>query len=137
MQPHCYGDYGGAYVPETLVRPLTEIAEAFQSCQEHPQFHAELSALLQDFAGRLTSLAYAVNLSRMHYQAVTDVEALAAFELLAKTEGIIPALESAHAIALMLCELASFPEHSAHLVNLSGRGAKDLHTYMSLKEGEQ
>ena len=63
---------------------------------------------------------------RAQYVAVTDDEALASFKLLASTEGIIPALESAHAVAYAVCRAAQMkPEHSI-LVNLSGRGDKDL-----------
>jgi tryptophan synthase beta chain len=63
---------------------------------------------------------------RIHYEAVTDDEALAAFRQLAATEGIIPALESAHAVAHAI-ELARQLDREALLVvNLSGRGDKDI-----------
>jgi tryptophan synthase beta chain len=62
---------------------------------------------------------------RVRYDAATDDEALAAFHLLAETEGIIPALESSHALAWVAREAASL-RGKLVLVNLSGRGDKDL-----------
>jgi tryptophan synthase beta chain len=63
---------------------------------------------------------------RAEYVSVTDEEALEAFQLLSRTDGIIPALESAHAVAAV-CKLASeFDEKHMILINLSGRGDKDL-----------
>ncbi|MFB6087614.1 MAG: tryptophan synthase subunit beta [Haloarculaceae archaeon] len=64
---------------------------------------------------------------RAEYTAVTDDEALAAFRELAEAEGIIPALESSHAIALAT-RLAEEGDHDSILVNLSGRGDKDMET---------
>ncbi|MCB1110399.1 MAG: tryptophan synthase subunit beta [Chlamydiia bacterium] len=60
------------------------------------------------------------------YSSATDQEALEAFKLLSKTEGIIPALESAHALAYLVREAKHFPKDSVVVVNLSGRGDKDL-----------
>jgi tryptophan synthase beta chain len=68
---------------------------------------------------------------RASYVARTDAEAVAAFEELARTEGIIPALESAHALADAL-RRARGPDAPSHiLVSLSGRGDKDLDTVMA------
>ncbi|MFB6100933.1 MAG: tryptophan synthase subunit beta [Haloplanus sp.] len=64
---------------------------------------------------------------RAEYTAVTDDEALAAFRELSEAEGIIPALESSHGIALAT-QLAEEGEHDTILVNLSGRGDKDMET---------
>ncbi|MFB6170525.1 MAG: tryptophan synthase subunit beta [Haloarculaceae archaeon] len=64
---------------------------------------------------------------RCTYEGVTDEEALAAFRELSETEGIIPALESSHAIALAI-QLAEADEHDTIVVNLSGRGDKDMAT---------
>jgi tryptophan synthase beta chain len=61
----------------------------------------------------------------VEYASVTDEEALAAFQLLGETEGILPALESAHALAWVARE-ASALQGQHVLVNLSGRGDKDL-----------
>jgi tryptophan synthase beta chain len=58
---------------------------------------------------------------------VDDREALGAFHLLAESEGIVPALESAHAVAYCLKVASAMPLKSTILVNLSGRGDKDLH----------
>jgi tryptophan synthase beta chain len=62
---------------------------------------------------------------RIRYDSVRDEEALAAFHLLGETEGILPALESAHAVAWLLREKASLAA-STVILNLSGRGDKDL-----------
>ena len=64
---------------------------------------------------------------RAEYRAVTDDEALAAFREMSETEGIIPAFEPSHAIALAL-QLAETDEHETILVNLCGRGDKDMRT---------
>ena len=63
---------------------------------------------------------------RAHYTLATDEEALAAFQLLSRLEGIIPALESAHAVAEAIKRAPTMPQDSILLVNLSGRGDKDL-----------
>jgi tryptophan synthase beta chain len=63
---------------------------------------------------------------RVRYEAVGDEEALGAFNLLSSIEGIIPALESSHAVARAMVEAARLPESSVIIVNLSGRGDKDL-----------
>ena len=62
---------------------------------------------------------------RVEYDSVRDDEALAAFHLLAETEGILPALESSHAVAWLVREAESLRGQTV-LVNLSGRGDKDL-----------
>jgi tryptophan synthase beta chain len=64
---------------------------------------------------------------RADYTAITDEEALAAFEELSETEGIIPALESSHAIARAR-QITETDEHETIIVNLSGRGDKDMET---------
>jgi tryptophan synthase beta chain len=63
---------------------------------------------------------------RAEYHAVNDPEALAAFHLLSELEGIIPALESAHAVALAVKLAKGMPKDSSMIVNLSGRGDKDV-----------
>ncbi len=67
---------------------------------------------------------------RARYVPVRDAEALEAFHWLAREEGILPALESAHAIALTVRMAQEFPPNAIVIVNLSGRGDKDLHTVM-------
>jgi len=63
---------------------------------------------------------------RAEYVSVTDEEALEAFQLLSRTDGIIPALESAHAVAAVCKRASEFDERDMILINLSGRGDKDL-----------
>jgi tryptophan synthase beta chain len=73
---------------------------------------------------------------RAEYVGVTDSEALQAFHDLCRYEGIIPALESAHAIAYAAQLAATLPKDKVLLVNLSGRGDKDMHT-VAQKSGLQ
>jgi tryptophan synthase beta chain len=70
---------------------------------------------------------------RAFYTSATDEEALAAFSLLCRVEGIIPALESAHAVAEVMKRAPVMRQDQIVLVNLSGRGDKDLNTVMSLR----
>ncbi len=65
-------------------------------------------------------------LSRTRYTSVSDEEALTAFHRLAETEGIIPALETAHAVAHAIAVAPTLPREAAVVVNLSGRGDKDV-----------
>lgn len=70
--------------------------------------------------------AFLADTGRAEYYAITDVEALNAFQLLAKKEGIIPALESSHALAHALNMADEATEEMIIVLNLSGRGDKDL-----------
>ena len=70
---------------------------------------------------------------RVDYASVTDAEALAAFHLLGETEGILPALESSHALAWLVREAPGLAGQLV-LVNLSGRGDKDLGIVVSEQE---
>ena len=79
-----------------------------------------------DYAAVGPEHSYLREIGRADYTFVTDREALDAFELLSRTEGIIPALESAHAVAHALKVAPSMPADQIILVNLSGRGDKDL-----------
>ena len=65
---------------------------------------------------------------RARYVTVTDDEALQAFHSLCRLEGIIPALESSHALAYAMKIAPTLPRDRILLVNLSGRGDKDMHT---------
>nr|WP_319373326.1 tryptophan synthase subunit beta [uncultured Methanobacterium sp.] len=80
-----------------------------------------------DYPGVGPEHAYLHSSGRANYVAVTDKEALRGFELLSKYEGIIPALESSHAVAYME-KYAKMPENKGKtiVVNLSGRGDKDM-----------
>jgi tryptophan synthase beta chain len=69
---------------------------------------------------------------RAEYSAVSDDDAVAAASLLARTEGIIPALESAHAIAGLVQRAPKMSGDDLVILNLSGRGDKDMDTYKRL-----
>lgn len=76
--------------------------------------------------------AYLQSTGAARYESATDEEAIAAFHDLARSEGILPALESAHALACAKRLALDLPEETVILVNLSGRGDKDLQQVMSL-----
>jgi tryptophan synthase beta chain len=115
--------------------------------------HGSLTYLLQDEYGQIIEPysisagldypgvgpehAYLASIGRVRYESVTDEEAIAAFQLLSREEGIIPAIESAHALAKAV-ELAKTMDSSQTvLVCLSGRGDKDVQTmmrYVNVKE---
>jgi tryptophan synthase beta chain len=76
--------------------------------------------------------AWLADQHRAEYAAVSDEAALAAARLLARKEGIIPALESAHAIAGLIERLPQFTKDDLVILNLSGRGDKDMDTYSRL-----
>ena len=79
-----------------------------------------------DYPGVGPEHALLKDLGRVEYTSATDEEALQAFHLLTRTEGIIPALESAHAVAGALQAAREMPEGAIVVVNLSGRGDKDI-----------
>jgi tryptophan synthase beta chain len=81
-----------------------------------------------DYPGVGPEHAWLKDSGRAEYVGVTDAEALQAFHDLCRYEGIIPALESAHAIAYAGKLAATLPKDKVLLVNLSGRGDKDMHT---------
>jgi tryptophan synthase beta chain len=81
-----------------------------------------------DYASVGPEHAFLHDTGRAEYVSATDDEALAAFTTLCRTEGIIPALESAHAIAETVRIAPTLPSDAAILVNLSGRGDKDIFT---------
>ncbi|MBU0548276.1 MAG: tryptophan synthase subunit beta [Candidatus Omnitrophica bacterium] len=80
-----------------------------------------------DYPGVGPEHAYYKEIKRATYVAVSDKEALAGFKLLSEIEGIIPALESAHAIAYLMKAGKNIKKDSIVIVCLSGRGDKDLH----------
>jgi tryptophan synthase beta chain len=114
--------------------------------------HGSLSYLLQDSDGQVSPAhsvsagldypgvgpehAYLKDSGRATYTSVTDAEALDAFHRTARLEGIIPALESAHAVAWVLREAAGYAESGPVLVCLSGRGDKDVE-HVSRIEGRE
>jgi tryptophan synthase beta chain len=86
-----------------------------------------------DYASIGPEHCYFRDLKRIDYTYATDEEALTAFEMLSKTEGIIPALESAHAIAEAVKTAPSMSKDSIIIVNLSGRGDKDVQEVARIK----
>jgi len=106
--------------------------------------HGNRTYLLQDANGQITEThsvsagldypgvgpehAWLKDSRRAQYVAVTDDEALAAFHELCRSEGIIPALESSHAVAQAMKMAPGMKKDAILLVNLSGRGDKDMHT---------
>jgi len=114
--------------------------------------HGMKSYLMQDEAGQVLEAqsvsagldypgvgpehSHLATVGRATYPQVTDAEVLDAFGVLARTEGIIPALEPAHAIAWVLREAGGdIPLGSTVLINLSGRGDKDVEQVMRILEG--
>ena len=111
-----------------------------------------MTTLLQDPAGQIQTthsisagLDYAAvgpehsyyrETKRIDYTSVTDEEAFSAFRLLAETEGILPALESAHAIAYLIKMASSFEKDQIIVVNLSGRGDKDVDQLARMLDAE-
>ena len=85
-----------------------------------------------DYPGIGPEHAYLNKIGRVHYDGITDKEAIDAFKILTKLEGIIPALESSHAIAYAIKIAKNYNKDDIIIVNLSGRGDKDLHTILSL-----
>jgi tryptophan synthase beta chain len=81
-----------------------------------------------DYPGVGPEHAYLHDIGRAEYRAVTDAEAMHAFALLCKTEGIIPAIETAHALAGALQIGNELGKDAIILINLSGRGDKDVQT---------
>lgn len=86
-----------------------------------------------DYPGIGPEHSHLADIKRVEYQAANDDEALAAFDLLCQYEGIIPALESAHALSWAIKNAPTLPKDQVILVNLSGRGDKDINTIAQLK----
>ena len=115
--------------------------------------HGAMSYVLQDSSGQIQEThsisagldypgvgpehSYLKDIGRVSYVAVTDDEALEAFRLLCCTEGIIPALEPAHAIAHAVRLAGSLSKDRIIVVNLSGRGDKDLDIVVKEQEMKQ
>ena len=86
-----------------------------------------------DYPGVGPEHAWLKDTGRASYVAITDAEALDAFHLLTRTEGIMPALESSHALAYTATLAADMNSDQIVIVNLSGRGDKDVHTIAALE----
>jgi tryptophan synthase beta chain len=114
--------------------------------------HGNRTYLLQDDLGQITEThsvsagldypgvgpehAYLADIKRAEYVGVTDQEALDAFHYLCRTEGIIPALESSHAVAHAMKMAKIMSPEQIILVNLSGRGDKDIGTVADLSQAD-
>ncbi len=86
-----------------------------------------------DYPGVGPEHAWLKDIGRVQYVAATDQQALAAFHDLTRTEGIIPALESSHALAHAMQLAPTMNKDQILLINLSGRGDKDIHTVADLE----
>lgn len=111
--------------------------------------HGSLTYLLQDDAGQVMEThsvsagldypgvgpehSWLADSGRAEYAVVDDAEAIAAFDALCRFEGIIPALESSHAVAEAIRRAPALGKDALLLVNLSGRGDKDMHSVMAWK----
>ena len=81
-----------------------------------------------DYPGVGPEHAYLKDIGRARYESATDEEAMAGFRLLNRTEGILPALESSHAVGWVAASASNLPKDGVVLINLSGRGDKDINT---------
>ncbi|MEO6908628.1 MAG: pyridoxal-phosphate dependent enzyme, partial [Abditibacteriaceae bacterium] len=115
--------------------------------------HGSLSYVMQDKRGQILPThsisagldypgvgpehAYLKDIGRAEYVAITDKEALEALLLLCKLEGILPALESSHALAYLTTLAPELGKDGVVIVNLSGRGDKDVHTVQEAIGNEQ
>ncbi|WP_068617128.1 tryptophan synthase subunit beta [Paenibacillus tuaregi] len=116
-------------------------------------FQGSMSYLLQDAFGQVLPAhsisagldypgigpehSYLKDIERARYAPITDQEALDALQLLSKTEGIIPALESAHAVAQVVKEAPLLPSDHIIVICLSGRGDKDVESIMGYLGGAE
>jgi len=89
-----------------------------------------------DYPGVGPEHAFLKDIGRAEYVGITDEEALQAFHYLCLTEGIIPALESSHAIAYAMKLAKTMRPHQSILINLSGRGDKDIGTVADLSQAD-
>ena len=89
-----------------------------------------------DYPGVGPEHAFLKDIGRAEYVGITDSEALSAFHYLCRTEGIIPALESSHAVAYAMQLAKDMRPEQSILVNLSGRGDKDIGTVADLSNGD-
>ena len=81
-----------------------------------------------DYPGVGPEHAFLSDIGRAEYRAITDAQAIEAFSILCKTEGIIPAIETAHALAGAMIVGRELGPKANLLINLSGRGDKDVQT---------
>lgn len=131
----------------------TPFHAATMSKGSHGVFQGSMSYLLQDEHGQVIEAhsisagldypgvgpehSYLKDIQRAQYVPVTDAEALDALKLLCVTEGIIPALESAHAIAHVVKLGKTLTKEDIVVICLSGRGDKDVESIMAYTEGAE
>ncbi len=89
-----------------------------------------------DYPGVGPEHSYLFDTKRANYVSVTDKEAIKALYLLSQKEGIIPALESAHAVAYAMKIVPKMGKDKIVVINISGRGDKDMHTISNLKKDD-
>jgi tryptophan synthase beta chain len=89
-----------------------------------------------DYPGVGPEHCYLHDTGRAEYSVINDDEAIAAFDALCRFEGIIPALESSHALAEAIKRAPTLPKDALLLVNLSGRGDKDMENVRRYKESK-
>jgi len=99
--------------------------------------HAHSISAGLDYPGVGPEHSFLYRCGKAEYAAVTDREAVAAFEYLCKLEGIIPALESSHALAYALQLVPNLSKDEIVVINLSGRGDKDINSVLKYKGDEQ
>ncbi|MGG4093195.1 tryptophan synthase subunit beta [Paenibacillus lautus] len=130
----------------------TDFHAATMSKGTHGVFQGSMSYLLQDEYGQVQEAhsisagldypgvgpehSYLKDIERVQYVPITDQEALDALQLLCRTEGIIPALESAHAVAHAVKMAPMWTEDDIVVINLSGRGDKDVESIMAYTGGK-
>ena len=99
-------------------------------CGQIEETHSISAGL--DYPGVGPEHSWLKDSGRAQYETITDTEALAAFRHLTRTEGIIPALESSHALAHAAKLARDMKRDQFIVVNLSGRGDKDMHTVATI-----
>jgi tryptophan synthase beta chain len=119
---------GGASMTTGLPGVLHGMRSALMQSEEGQILEAESISAGLDYPGIGPEHAYLAELGRARYVSAGDGEVLEAFQRLSRAEGIIPALESAHAIAWVIAAAGTddLPNGSTALINLSGRGDKDV-----------
>lgn len=131
----------------------TDLHAATMSKGTHGVFQGSMSYLLQDEYGQVQPAhsisagldypgvgpehSYLKDIQRAQYVPITDAEALDALQLLCKTEGILPALESSHAVAEVVKMAPGMSKDDIIVICLSGRGDKDVESIMKYTGGEQ
>ena len=90
-----------------------------------------------DYPGVGPEHSFLADTKRANYTVINDDEAIAAFDTLSRLEGIIPALESSHAIAQAIKTAPTYSKENIIIVNLSGRGDKDMENVRNYKENHR